>query len=161
MHNMIKSYIQSVFLPVMCAIIFLSIPSCLISHYTTPSNACSCRHQFPPLSHSQIHLPNALQIHLIPTQNPITLNTNAAPITTITFPWLSNASLTSNLATFLIFLCKCQLPLFFFSFFLLLLSSLPFSSPVPSSIPFLGAMASLGSTCGAPPRRLQVESLWS
>lgn len=128
--------------------------SCLVIErlFQCPNYVPRSHHIIIQCVHSQ---PNTdLQIHLIPTQNPITLNTIPATMTTITLVCPSNASLTSNLATFLIFLLRCQL-------FLPFRPSRPLAPAVPSSSPSLGAMASFGSTCAAPPRRLHVEFLWS
>lgn len=132
------------------------VTTCLISRYRVPSRCSPSDAQFVQNIGLEVWFhPNIdLQNHLIPTQNPTTVNTTAATMTAIILPWFSNASLTSNRVIFLIFLFRCQVLLFP----LLFRSFVAFASPEPSSCPSLGAMASLGSKCPVAPRRPHVES---
>lgn len=76
------------------------------------------------------------------TTDPRTIKAN---ITAMNLPRISNASLTSNFATFLIFLLRCHDLFLFFV-------------PDPSCPASFGLIASCGSTCPTKPPRPQLES---
>jgi hypothetical protein len=102
--------------------------------------------------HHCLHLDNedasATSIHFTLIHSTTDAKAIITTMPAITLPLISNASLTSNLATCRIFLFRCH---DFFSLFLLL----------SACSPSFGPIASFGSTCVVAPLRPQLESLGS